>query len=58
MSYPAVDVLRGQMSLVGPRPLIPAEDEQVIGWHRRGCIWRWTHWSVAGDGRTSYVPRK
>jgi len=22
------------MSLVGPRPLVPAEDAQVIGWHR------------------------
>jgi exopolysaccharide biosynthesis polyprenyl glycosylphosphotransferase len=28
------NVLRGQMSLVGPRPLVPAEDAQVIGWHR------------------------
>jgi exopolysaccharide biosynthesis polyprenyl glycosylphosphotransferase len=28
------NVLRGQMSLVGPRPLVPSEDEQVIGWHR------------------------
>ena len=28
------NVLRGQMSLVGPRPLVPSEDAQVIGWHR------------------------
>jgi exopolysaccharide biosynthesis polyprenyl glycosylphosphotransferase len=28
------NVLRGQMSLVGPRPLVPAEDAEVIGWHR------------------------
>jgi exopolysaccharide biosynthesis polyprenyl glycosylphosphotransferase len=27
-------VVRGQMSLVGPRPLIPAEDERVHGWGR------------------------
>jgi exopolysaccharide biosynthesis polyprenyl glycosylphosphotransferase len=25
------NVIRGQMSLVGPRPLIPAEDEHVVG---------------------------
>lgn len=29
------NVLRGEMSLVGPRPLVPAEDDQVIGWHRK-----------------------
>jgi exopolysaccharide biosynthesis polyprenyl glycosylphosphotransferase len=28
------NVLRGQMSMVGPRPLIPAEDERVAGWAR------------------------
>jgi exopolysaccharide biosynthesis polyprenyl glycosylphosphotransferase len=28
------NVLRGEMSLVGPRPLVPPEDAQVIGWHR------------------------
>jgi exopolysaccharide biosynthesis polyprenyl glycosylphosphotransferase len=28
------NVLRGEMSLVGPRPLVPAEDSQIAGHHR------------------------
>ena len=28
------NVMRGEMSMVGPRPLIPAEDERVTGWGR------------------------
>ena len=28
-------VVRGEMSLVGPRPLVPEEDRQIRGWHRR-----------------------
>jgi exopolysaccharide biosynthesis polyprenyl glycosylphosphotransferase len=29
------NILKGQMSLVGPRPLVVEEDERVEGWHRR-----------------------
>jgi exopolysaccharide biosynthesis polyprenyl glycosylphosphotransferase len=28
------NVLRGEMSLVGPRPLVAAENDHVLGWHR------------------------
>lgn len=47
-----VNVLRGEMSLVGPRPLIPSEDRQIEGWYRRrldvppGMT---GHWQILGS---------
>jgi exopolysaccharide biosynthesis polyprenyl glycosylphosphotransferase len=48
------NVLRGEMSLVGPRPLIAEEDDQVEGFHRRrleltpGIT---GHWQILGSSR-------
>jgi lipopolysaccharide/colanic/teichoic acid biosynthesis glycosyltransferase len=47
-------VLRGEMSLVGPRPLVAEEDQRVVGWHRRrlhltpGMT---GHWQILGSAR-------
>jgi exopolysaccharide biosynthesis polyprenyl glycosylphosphotransferase len=30
-----LNIVKGEMSLVGPRPLVVEEDERIEGWHRR-----------------------
>jgi len=52
-----INVLRGDMSLVGPRPCLPYEWEAYQDWHRRrldikpGCTGLW---QVMGRGETSF----
>jgi exopolysaccharide biosynthesis polyprenyl glycosylphosphotransferase len=49
-----INILRGEMSLVGPRPLVVEEDMCVEGWHRRrlellpGMT---GHWQILGPAR-------
>jgi len=48
------NILKGEMSLVGPRPLVVEEDQRVEGWHRRrleltpGMT---GHWQILGPSR-------
>jgi exopolysaccharide biosynthesis polyprenyl glycosylphosphotransferase len=49
-----INILKGEMSLVGPRPLVIEEDQRVEGWHRRrleltpGMT---GHWQILGPSR-------
>ena len=49
-----VNVLRGEMSLVGPRPLVVDEDARVRGWHRNRLHLKpgmTGAWQIIGDAR-------
>ncbi len=52
-----INVLRGEMSLVGPRPVLPYEFEAMKEWHHErekilpGCT---GFWQVYGRGKTSF----
>jgi len=49
-----LNILKGEMSLVGPRPLVVEEDQRIEGWHRRrleltpGMT---GHWQILGPAR-------
>ncbi|HEX3693477.1 MAG TPA: sugar transferase [Solirubrobacteraceae bacterium] len=49
-----INILRGEMSLVGPRPLVIEEDERIEGWHRQRLALLpgiTGHWQILGPAR-------
>src|SRR4051812_7204182 len=49
-----LNVVRGDMSLVGPRPLVVDEDARITGWDRRRLVLTpgmTGHWQIAGSSR-------
>ncbi len=52
-----INVLQGDMSLVGPRPCLPYEYEQYLPWHRRrfnATPGLTGLWQVSGKNRTTF----
>lgn len=52
-----INVLRGEMSLVGPRPCLPSEYERYLPWQRerfRGLPGLTGLWQVSGKNRTTF----
>ena len=52
-----INVLRGEMSIVGPRPCIPYEFEQYTGWQRKrlnSAPGLTGLWQVSGKNRTTF----
>jgi len=52
-----INVLRGEMSLVGPRPCIPSEFEEYLPWQQKRCdaVPGLTGlWQVSGKNRTTF----